>query len=70
MATVLDRVPVDRITAEARDVSFSRTILTLIGFVFFAIGWLFSTGWLAVCWCGVAMRTGWREAKRPVDGGG
>lgn len=69
MASVLDRVPVDEITIEARQVRFGRTVLTLIGFVFFALGWVASNGWLAVCWCAVAVRTGWREAQRPRGGG-
>lgn len=68
MATV--HVPVEEITAQARQVRFGRTVLSLIGFVFFALGWVLSTAWLALCWCAVAVRTGWREAQQRPDGGG
>lgn len=69
MATVLDHAPVEDITAQARQVRFGRTVLSLIGFVFFALGWVMSHCWLALCWCAVAVRAGWREAQRS-DGGG
>lgn len=68
MASVLDRVPVDDITAEARSVRFGATLLTLLGFLLFALGWIVSSAWLAVCWCAVAVRAGWRQAQRR-DGG-
>lgn len=68
--SLLDHVPVDEITSQARQVRFGRTVLSLIAFVFFAVGWMFSTCWLSLCWCGCAVRSGWRDAKRPRDGDG
>lgn len=74
MATVLERVPVDQITAEAREVSFGRTALTVLAAVFYGIGWAFGKVWLGFAWAAVAVRTGWREARvlAPVEppGGG
>jgi hypothetical protein len=71
MATVLDRVPVDEITAQAREVRFGRTLLTVLAAVlYFVFGWLPGKIWLALCWCGVAIRTGWRDARRPPDRSG
>lgn len=62
-----ERVPVEEITAQARDVKFSRVLLGLIGGLLWLIGWsaakLCGVLWLAAAWCGVAVRTGWRQAK-------
>lgn len=67
MTTFLDRLAVDRITHQARDVHFGRTLLTLLGSMFFALGWLaFKVAavlWLACVWCAVAVREGWRTAR-------
>ncbi len=72
MAKVLDRVPVDRITAEAREIHFGRTILTAIAAVLFAIGWTLGkivSGvralWVIfVAWPYAAVKVGWKEARR------
>ena len=74
MATVLDRVPVDRISAEASQVKFSRTALTVLAAVFYVVGW--SAGkaftmaawlgrglWLGVVWSATAVKVGWVEAR-------
>ncbi len=69
MATLdlLDRVPVDRITTEAREVDFRRTALTLLAGLFWLIGW--TTGkalggiWLALAWSATAVRVGWADAR-------
>lgn len=63
MATVLDRVPVDEITIQAREVRFGRTVLTLLAAVFYGVGWVLGKAWLGVAWAGVAVRTGWRESR-------
>ncbi|MGH9250131.1 MAG: hypothetical protein ACRD0W_11510 [Acidimicrobiales bacterium] len=78
MATVLERIPVDRINAEARDVQVGRSLLTLIAGFFYLLGWLAGKLVVGVAWCFAAVRVGWREARatparletaRP-DGGG
>lgn len=67
MTAVLDRVPVDRITTQARDVHFGRTILTIIAAVFFGLGWVVAKVWLGIVWCAVAVKVGWLEARRPAQ---
>lgn len=65
--SVLDRVPVDKITAEAKQVRFWATVLRLIAFTLFGAGWLAAKGfamlWLALAWAAVAIRTGWQEGR-------
>jgi uncharacterized protein (DUF697 family) len=68
MATVLDRVPVDEITAEARQVDVGRALLSVFGLVFFAVGWLAGSAVTAVAWCGLAVKAGWLEARRAGSG--
>ncbi len=60
---VLERVPVDRISVQARDVHFGRLLLTLFAALFFGIGWVAAKLFLAVAWCGVAVKVGWQEAR-------
>ncbi len=68
MTAVLDRVPLDRISDEAREVHFGRTLLTILAGVFFGLGWLaakaFRLVWLAIVWVGVAVKIGWMEARK------
>jgi membrane protein required for beta-lactamase induction len=68
---LLARVPVDRITEEARQVHPGRTLLTVIAAILFGLGWLvakaFGVTWFALVWAAVAVREGWREA-RPKQG--
>lgn len=65
----LERIPTERITAQAREVHFWRTVLTLIAGLLIGIGWLafkvLAVTWLALAWCGCAVREGWRSAHPP-----
>lgn len=74
MATVLDRVPVDRIAAEARELHPGRTLLTVLAASLFALGWLagrtVSVAWAACAWCLAAIKVGWADALHRPDGGG
>ncbi len=67
-STILNRVPVERITAQARQVHAGRTLLTLLAGAFFLAGWVAfrvaALAWLALAWCAVATREGWREARK------
>jgi hypothetical protein len=67
MATVFQRVPVDEITVQARDVRFGRTVLTLVAAVLFSVGWIASKVlggiWLALAWSATAVKVGWVEAR-------
>lgn len=66
MTTILARVPVDRITAQARTVHAGRVLLTLIAGALYLAGWVafkvVAVLWLAMAWCAVATREGWRSA--------
>lgn len=69
---VLDQVPVDRITAEARQIQLGRAILTAIAAVLYLIGWVPSrvtqAVWMALAWSGTAVKVGWVDARRPTGG--
>lgn len=69
MATILDRVPLDRITTEAKKLHFWRTVLTLIAGLFFLLGWIVAKTvmliWAAIAWCVAAVKIGWQDARRP-----
>ena len=70
--SALDRVPVDAITAQAREVHPGRAVLTVIAGVLFGVGWVtarvFSALWLAFTWSWVAVREGWESAHGPSRG--
>lgn len=65
-------VPLDRISTEAREVHFGRTVLTLIAGLLWCIGWLaaktLGTIWLAVAWSCTAVKVGWVDARRSAGG--
>lgn len=67
MTTLLDRVPLERINDRARDVRFTRALLTLLAGALYAVGWLTfklcAAAWLAVAWCSSAVIEGWQQAK-------
>jgi hypothetical protein len=64
-----DEVLTDQITAEARQVHFWRTVLTIVAGLLFGVGWVtaktFAVLWLATAWSFTAVRVGWREARKP-----
>lgn len=69
MVTV-DTVVLDRITSQAREIRFSRVLLTVLASVFYAVGWLtartFGVVWLAMTWAAVAVKVGWQEGRKPA----
>jgi hypothetical protein len=69
MTALLERVPIDRINVEARDVEFWRTLLKVVAAVLYGIGWVAAKTlglvWLALCWAGAAVKLGWIEARKP-----
>jgi hypothetical protein len=66
---VLDRVPLEDIGSQAREVKPGRTILTLIAGALFGLGWVtarvFAVLWLGVAWSFIAVREGWRASHGP-----
>jgi len=63
-------LPLDEITAQAREVRPGRTLLTMIAAVFFAVGWVVAKAWLSVAWCAVAVRLGFRAGRGTAVTGG
>jgi uncharacterized membrane protein len=70
----VERVPVERITAEAQKVAFWKSVLRFLAAVLFGLGWLaakaFAVLWLAAVWSVTAVRLGWQEARRGPAGTG
>jgi hypothetical protein len=71
--SLVDRVTVDRISTEARDIHFTRTVVTLLATVLWLAGWcagkVLGGIWLAVCWSAVACKVGWTDARGSYGGG-
>ena len=68
MTALTERIPLDGITAQAREVHFWRTVLTVIAALLFGLGWLlaktFAVLWLAAAWSFTAIRVGWQEGRK------
>ncbi len=60
VTSIAERVPVDEITARARQVRAGRLLLTLLAGFFYAIGWTVGRAFYALAWCAVAVRVGWQ----------
>ncbi len=62
---VLSRVPVGKVAAHAREVSFGHAVLTLVTGLFFGLGWvlakLLGGAWLALAWAAKSVQLGWHE---------
>lgn len=73
MTTWLERLPVEDITRQAREINPARTILTWIAGLLFGVGWLaykvVAVAWLVGAWMFVAVRVGWRDAKAGHEAG-
>jgi uncharacterized membrane protein YedE/YeeE len=65
--TFFDQVMTQRITSEAREMHFWRTVLTIIAGLLFGFGWVAAkalTGvWFVAAWCAAAVRVGWKQAR-------
>lgn len=70
MTTLDQLMDTDRITREAREVQFGRTLLTIIAAVLFGLGWIvaktFTVLWLVVTWSAVAVKLGWQAGRSPA----
>ena len=65
MTTMTERIAVDDITAEMRQVSTGKAILTVIAACFYAIGYAAGRIVPLLMWCVFAVRKGYRSAHGP-----
>lgn len=63
--SLLDRVPVDEIAAEAERLRPGRLLLTLLVGVFYVIGWLAGKASVGVAFAWAGVKVGWTEARKP-----
>ena len=64
MATnLLDRVPVERVRAEADRIHLGRLLLTVLVAVLFTVGWVAGKASLGVRWSLAAVKVGWQDAR-------
>lgn len=67
--TVLDRVPVERISERAREFRFGRFVASLIALPFMLAGWTAAKTvplvWFGCKWLGAAAELGWKSAQAP-----
>ncbi|HEX7992902.1 MAG TPA: hypothetical protein VF506_03215 [Streptosporangiaceae bacterium] len=69
MTTVTLDVRAEEITAQARQVKFSVTMLSLVATLLIWFGRLLGYMWLIPVWCFLAVRTGWRDVHPKVSDG-
>jgi hypothetical protein len=69
-AGVLDRVPVDEITARAAEMRPGRAVLTVVAAALFGVGWacaiVFATLWKCGRWVAAAFLVGYGRAHGPT----
>jgi hypothetical protein len=63
--TVLERVDVDLIGRQARQVRFGETLLRLVAYLLITAGKTAGYVWLVPVWCVLAFREGWRDVHPP-----
>lgn len=65
--TFFDEALTERITVEARQVHFWRTVLTVVAGLLFGLGFItyktFAALRFAAAWAGAAVKVGWQEAR-------
>lgn len=66
-----DRVPVEQITADARQADPARVLQALFGAIFIAIGWtvgkICTVIFMSVAWCFSATKYGWRASRGTLN---
>ena len=61
MTAITERLSVEEITAQAREVRFGVTVLSGVAWVLIMFGRLLGYMWLIPVWSFLAVRTGWRD---------
>jgi len=64
MTSVLDRVPLERIGEQARDVHLGATLLRLVTGLFLLIGWVIWGVFFALRWGYAAVKIGFQDAEK------
>lgn len=57
-------IPLDRISAEARQVDWIKVLLTVVAAPLYVVGWMAGKGFLALAWVGLCVKAGWQDARR------
>lgn len=70
MATVIERVPLDRINARAQEIRLGHALAALFAGILFVVGWLAAKAVGGVVWCAAAVVVGWQTARARPDSGG
>lgn len=76
MANVLDRVPLEQISEEAKQADVGKLALTALAAVLYSIGWIAGKVFTIVArilvlairgavWAGLAVKLGWTESRKP-----
>ena len=65
MTSLTERIPLDEITAQARQVRFGESVLRLAAWLLIMFGRLLGYLWLVPVWCFLAVQTGWRDVHPP-----
>lgn len=67
----IDAKALDQISANARDIQFWRTFLTVLAGMLAGVGWIvfqiFAVTWRATTWTFAAVKYGWTQAKQQHD---
>jgi hypothetical protein len=61
-------LPVEQLSAQARDVHFGRTAATACAGIFVAIGWTFGVIWHGLVFCALSARYGFWRGQGLSDG--
>lgn len=64
----LDEALTERITVQAREIRFWRTVAMVLAGVLWGVGFLvakaFGLAWFAAAWSATAVRVGWQEGRK------
>lgn len=69
---IMNQISIERVSAQAREIRFGRTLLTLLATVLYCVGWITAKTWIwlwfALCWSAVAIKVGWTDARSTSGG--
>ena len=65
MTAITERLDLDELTAQAREVRFGHVVLSVVAWLLVGFGRVLGFAWLVPVWCFLAVRTGWRDVHPP-----